>query len=71
MGRWQMAGDSLGAGIRYSGFTSIECVYDPYYTNRWYNLFCFEDNCDCLSVQSSVVTCEDCIIFSCNAIECG
>ena len=82
-GRWKGTGDALGHGRLYDpgitngffGFNTnsaktIECAYDPIYTNRWYDHDCYEKFCDCQSMQSDTSTCIDCIANKCHLDEC-
>lgn len=62
-GRWKTVGDALGGGHIYDPKMSLECAYDPMYTNEWYNAVCYEESCitDCLTVSATAAACEGCI----------
>lgn len=65
LGRWRTVGESTGYGLRFDPKKTIQCEYDFLYTNRWYNLLCYEDKCDCETVGASIGTCQNCILFNC------
>ena len=69
VGRWKATGEVIGAGRIYDPKKTIECAYDYQYSDAWYNLICYEDNCDCLSVRASQATCKNCIL-SCRTNYC-
>ena len=62
-GRWKGVGDSFGQGKIYDPNRSIECAYDPIYTQLWYDRKCYEDNCleTCLELSPVVADCRACI----------
>lgn len=61
-GRWKTVGESLGQGRIYDPNRTMECIFDPQYTNLWYDSDCFErSSCDCLTAQATPATCRDCI----------
>lgn len=60
-GRWKSVGDGFGYGMRYSAAKTLECEFDQYYTMNWYNLTCYEENCDCESKRATINSCAQCI----------
>ena len=45
-GKWKATGDQFGYGRQFHPTDTVECVYDSVYTNRWYDVTCFENkNC--------------------------
>jgi len=82
-GRWKGTGDSFAAGQLYDpgiatpffGFSkqstkTIECAFDPTYTNSWYDRVCFDEFCDCKTINRTTETCKDCITIKCHLDEC-
>jgi hypothetical protein len=74
-GRWKTVGDSIGQGRIYDPVKTTECAYDFQFTNSWYNVTCFEQDCDCFSVRHTEDTnvptlCEQCIT-ACNTSRCN
>ena len=47
-GRWKTVGDSFGSGRQYSYGKTLQCDYDPDF-DVWYNVVCYEEQCDCTS----------------------
>ncbi len=62
-GRWKTVGDALGGGYIYDPKKTLECAFDPVYTNQWYNVVCYEEGCmnSCFTVGGSEAACTDCI----------
>lgn len=60
-GRWKGVGDSIGFGRYYDPKKTVECTFTFPYFNGWVNATCYEDTCDCLSLQATNVTCQTCI----------
>lgn len=62
-GRWKGVGDSLGGGQIYDPRKTLECTFDPVYTNLWYNEACYQQNCitPCLTVAATPADCTTCI----------
>ena len=52
-GRWKTVEEGIGSGRLYSPSSTIECKYDFVHVNRWYNVDCYENSCDCLSISAS------------------
>ena len=62
LGRWRTVGESAGFGLRFHPKNTVQCEYDFVYTNRWYNLLCYEERCDCETLRQSAMTCRACIL---------
>ncbi len=45
-GKWKSSGDQFGHGRQFNPADTVECAFDPIYTNRWYDVTCF-DNHNC------------------------
>ena len=63
-GRWKASGDSFGSGRQFDPNKTTECGYDARFNTGWYDLKCYEKNCEttCLSLNGSAVTCRNCIL---------
>lgn len=63
VGRWKAVGDSLGQGRIYDPERTLECAFDETYTFKWYDVKCFEAECedDCYAVTGSDDLCYNCI----------
>ena len=60
-GYWKNAGDSCGFGRQYDPKKTLECIYDPVYTNQWYDSKLFDTCAPTLNqqqcIQGSLGTC--------------
>ena len=62
-GRWKAAGDALGSSRLYDPDHTLDCRFDSQFnTERWYNFDCFEQRCDCYTMDATNVTCQTCIV---------
>ncbi len=62
VGRWKSVGETAGQGLYYDPKDTTLCNFDYVYTSVWYNVACYEENCDCESVAQTFTTCQACII---------
>jgi hypothetical protein len=62
-GRWKSVGDALGGGHIYDPRRTLECAFDPIYTDQWYNVACYEAGCidACFSTSGNAEDCTACI----------
>lgn len=62
-GRWKAVGDTFGSGRQFDPNRTAQCAYDTTYTHKWYNVVCYDDNCDaCFSQPVDDGGCKSCII---------